>query len=147
MYAALPSGMEMLFLFAFAIGRHSSAALVHFSFLMLLPALTVLYGIRFGLPRGSAAFAAIVVFVTPLVGWDGSIAYNDVALTVVGFAAVYFLQMWRSDRFPANLMAACALAGFRARHQVHRLFRRPVCGCHGGLGAPAAPAARLARTV
>ena len=112
MYAALPSGMEMLFLFAFAIGRHSSAALVHFSFLMLLPALMVLYGVRFGLPRGSAAFAATVVFATPLVGWDGSVAYNDVALAVVGLAAVYFLQMWRADRLTANLAAACVLAGF-----------------------------------
>jgi hypothetical protein len=112
MFAALPSGMEMLFLFAFAIGRHSAAALVHFSFLMLLPALMVLYGVRFGLPRGSAAFAAIVVFATPLVGWDGSVAYNDVALAVVGLAAVYFLQIWRDDRLPANLAAACVLAGF-----------------------------------
>ena len=112
MYAALPSGMEMLYLFAFSIGRHSSATLVHFSFLMLLPVLMVLYGIRFGLPRGSAAFAATVVFTTPLVGWDGSVAYNDVALMVAGFTSVYFLQMWRGDRLPANLMAASALAGF-----------------------------------
>jgi hypothetical protein len=112
MYAALPSGMEMLFLFAFSIGRHSAATLVHFAFLMLLPVLMVLYGIRFGLPRGAAPFAAIVVFVTPLVGWDGSVACNDVALTVVAFAAVYLLQMWRIDKHPSSLMAACLLAGF-----------------------------------
>ena len=113
MYAALPSGMEMLFLFAFTIGRHSSAALVHFSFLMLLPVLVVLYGIRLGCP-GGLPFAAIVVFATPLVGWDGSVAYNDVALMVVGFAAVYCLQMWRSDRSTGSLTAACVLAGFAA---------------------------------
>ena len=112
MYAALPSGMEMLFLFAFTIGHHSSAALVHFSFLMLLPVLMVLYGIRFGLRGGIAPFAALVVFVTPLVGLVGSIAYNDIALTVVGFAALYFLQIWRGDRSSPSLIAACALSGF-----------------------------------
>jgi hypothetical protein len=114
MYAALPSGMEMLFLFAFAIGRHSAATLVHFSFLMLLPVLMVLYGVRFGLTRGAAPFAAIAVFVTPMVGWDGSVAYNDIALTAVGFAAVYFLRMWRGDKSASSLTAACLLAGFAA---------------------------------
>src|ERR1700682_6482459 len=35
--AILPQGLEMLFLFAFSIGRHSSATLVHFAFLGTLP--------------------------------------------------------------------------------------------------------------
>ncbi|HEY7389873.1 MAG TPA: hypothetical protein VH640_15255, partial [Bryobacteraceae bacterium] len=62
MYAALPQGMEMLYLFAFSIGRHSAAALTHFCFLMLLPVLMLLYGVRFGFPRGGAAVAAVIVF-------------------------------------------------------------------------------------
>ena len=37
MYANLPLGVEMLFLFAFSLGRHSAAALVHFAFLLALP--------------------------------------------------------------------------------------------------------------
>ncbi len=36
MYAAMPGGVEMLFLFAFAFGKHSAAALVHFAFLVAL---------------------------------------------------------------------------------------------------------------
>ena len=36
MYGNLSQGMEMLFLFAFAFGRHSAAALTHFSFLLAL---------------------------------------------------------------------------------------------------------------
>ena len=35
-YAAMPGGVEMLFLFAFAFGRHSAAAMVHFTFLVAL---------------------------------------------------------------------------------------------------------------
>lgn len=80
MYAALPDGMEMLYLFAFPIGRHSAAALVHFSFLMLLPWLMLLFGCRFGWPHGGAALAALLVFASPLIGMDGTAAYNDVAL-------------------------------------------------------------------
>jgi dolichyl-phosphate-mannose-protein mannosyltransferase len=112
MYAALPEGLEMLFLFAFSLGRHSAAALVHFSFLMILPLLMLLYAIRFGISGGAAACAAILVFVTPLVGWDGSVAYNDVALAAVIFASVYLLQMWRTERRTACLAASCLLAGF-----------------------------------
>jgi len=111
-YAALPDGVEMLYLFAFSIGRHSAAALVHFSFLMILPWLMVLYGVRFGISRGAAACAAILVFVTPLVGWDGSVAYNDVALAVVVFASVYLLQMWRSEKVTGHLAASSLLAGY-----------------------------------
>jgi hypothetical protein len=112
MYAALPQGTEMLFLFAFAIGRHSAAALMHFSFLMLLPAMMIAYGIRFRFSRGAAAFAAIAVFVTPLVGWDGSVAYNDVALATILFAVVYLLQIWRQRRDAGSLAAAGVLAGY-----------------------------------
>ena len=112
MYAALPEGMEMLFLFAFAIGRHSAAALVHFSFLMLLPLLMVLYGCRFGWMRGGAVLAAILIFVSPLFGVDGTAAYNDVAMAAIAFGALYLLEIWRGERRTATLAACCVLAGF-----------------------------------
>jgi hypothetical protein len=112
MYAALPDGVEMLFLFAFATGKHSAAALVHFSFLMLLPLLMVLYGCRFGWTRGGGVLAAILIFASPLFGVDGTAAYNDVALAAITFAAVYLLAMWREDRRRGTLIACCILAGF-----------------------------------
>jgi hypothetical protein len=111
MYAAMPQGAEMLYLFAFSIGRHSSASLVHFSMLMVLPLLMILYGVRFGFPK-TVPFAAVLVFVTPVVGWDGSIAYNDVALAVVTFAAIYLLLIWRVHKQLPSLLAASFLAGF-----------------------------------
>ena len=36
MYASLSAGVEMIFFPAFAIGKHSAAALVHFAFLVAL---------------------------------------------------------------------------------------------------------------
>jgi hypothetical protein len=47
MYAGLPQGMEMLFLFAFSFGRNSAAALVHFAFLVALAGAMILYSRRF----------------------------------------------------------------------------------------------------
>jgi hypothetical protein len=111
-FAALPDGMEMLFLFAFTIGRHSAATLVHFGFLMLLPWLMLLYGCRFGWSSGAAVLAALLVFASPLVGIDGTSAYNDVGLAVFTFAAIYLLQQWRRTRSPGSLLAAGFLAGF-----------------------------------
>jgi hypothetical protein len=110
-YASLPQGLEMLFLFAFSIGRHSAAALTHFSFLMFLPVLMLLYGIRFG-QAGSAAIAGTIAFVTPIVGWDGSVAYNDVALAVSALAAVYLLQVWRQEKACGALLTGSLVAGY-----------------------------------
>ncbi|HEY1243005.1 MAG TPA: glycosyltransferase family 39 protein [Bryobacteraceae bacterium] len=111
-FGALPDGVEMLFLFAFTIGRHSAATLVHFSFLLLLPWLMVLYGCRFGWARGSAVLAALLVLASPLIGMDGTSAYNDVALGAFVFGAVYLLDLWRQARDSASFLAAAFLAGF-----------------------------------
>lgn len=106
MYASLSQGLEMLFLFAFSIGRHSSAALVHFTFLLALP---VLLGSSYGL-RGW--LAGLFVFVIPVVGIDGISAYNDVALAVVLFACYEAMEQWRNTGQPAWVSAAALLAGF-----------------------------------
>src|SRR4051794_39378706 len=109
MYANLSQGMEMLFLFAFAFGRHSAAALVHFAFLMSLPLLMIKYGRRFQL--GSAGVVgALLVFLSPIVGVDGSSAYNDVAVACVLFGLFYLLQLTDGDR--PLLIAIGLLAGF-----------------------------------
>jgi hypothetical protein len=116
MYACLPQGIEMLFLYAFSIGKHSAASLVHFSFLLDLVFLMVLYGRRFGFASAGVA-GALVVFASPLVGADGTCAYNDVALAAVTFAAVYLLALWRSEKSTGEkstgmLAACCIVTGF-----------------------------------
>jgi len=111
MYASLSQGMEMLFLFAFVFGRHSAAALVHFSFLLALPWLLFCYGRRFGHP-GAGAFAGIAVFACPLAGIDGVSAYNDVALTATAFGLFYILEIWRQSGNCRLIPLAGLLAGF-----------------------------------
>jgi hypothetical protein len=97
MYAMLSQGVEMLFLPAFAIGRHSAAALVHFAFTVAL-ALTILaYGRRIGKPWAGAA-AALLTFASPVVGADGSAAYVDVATAAIVFAVFYWAELWDEQR-------------------------------------------------
>jgi hypothetical protein len=111
MYASLSQGLEMLFLFAFAFGRHSAAALLHFAFLLTLPLAMLSYARRFGFPAAGVA-GALFVLASPLVGVDGSSAYNDVAVACVLFTLFYLLQIWDADRQPAWLVLIGLVAGF-----------------------------------
>ncbi len=49
LYASLSQGMEMLFLFAFAFGKHSAAALLHLAFLVALVWQMWIWGARHGI--------------------------------------------------------------------------------------------------
>src|SRR5262249_22119179 len=105
-YANLSQGLEMLYLFAFAFGRHSAAAMVHFAF-----SLALAWSMwRCGAAPG--ACAALLVFASPAVGIDGTSAYNDVALAAVAFGLYWALQLWDEQRDVRLLIAAGLLAGF-----------------------------------
>ena len=110
-YASLSQGIELLFLPAVSAGGYSSAALLHFLFLLDLPLLMICYGRRFGFPIPALA-AAFLVFASPVVGWDGTAAYVDVAAATVLFALVYLLHVWDASREPALLILIGILAGF-----------------------------------
>jgi hypothetical protein len=111
MYAAFPQGAEMLFLFAFAFGKHSAAAVVHFAFLVALAWQMILYSRRSGfLLQGTCA--ALLVFASPLMGKDGTAAYNDVALAAAAFALFGLIERWDSERDPRLLPAIGLIAGF-----------------------------------
>jgi hypothetical protein len=111
LYAQLSQGLEMLFLPAYAFGRHSAAALVHLSFLFALPLLMLAYGRRQGSVIPAAA-AGLLVLLSPVAGADGSAAYNDVALAAVVFGTFFTLERWRVSAEPDWLMVAGLLAGF-----------------------------------
>jgi hypothetical protein len=115
MYANLTQGTEMLFLFAFAFGRHSAAATVHCFFLLTLPVLMLCYARRTGHPAAGVC-AAMLVFLSPLAGIDGVSAYNDVALATTAFATFYLLEIWREENLEENgdrlLIPTGLLAGF-----------------------------------
>ncbi|MEX2262306.1 MAG: glycosyltransferase family 39 protein [Bryobacteraceae bacterium] len=111
MYAHFPQAVEMLFLHAFSIGRHSAAALVHFLFLIALCTLIYAFGRKIGQPM-AGLFAAFAVYASPIVGWTGTRAYIDVAVAAAIFGMFYLLTVWEDSGFDALLIPAGALAGF-----------------------------------
>ena len=111
LYGNLSQGLELLFLHAFLFGKHSAAALVHYAFLVCLTFLMLSYGRRLGHP-GVGVAGAIFLYASPVVGIDGTIAYNDVAVAAIAFALFYLLQIWDQER-AANLLAPIGiLTGF-----------------------------------
>ncbi len=95
-YANMPLGLEMLFLQAFSLGRQSAAAVVECCALLALPFLVFCYGCRIG-QRVAGSGAALLVFLSPIAGFAGSTAYNDIGLTLAGFGAFYLTEIWRAD--------------------------------------------------
>ena len=102
MYATLSEGIEMLFVPAFAIGKHSAGALVHLAFLAALALAMLAYGRRLGKHWVGAA-AAFLTYASPVVGIDGSSAYNDVGVAAVVFSTFYWLEIWDATRQAGDL--------------------------------------------
>lgn len=111
MYAQLSQGIDLLFLFAFAFGRHSAAAVFHCLFLLSLPWLVLRFGQRAGRPAAGAA-AGLFVFIAPVVQLDGACAYNDVALAMLIFTGFYLLEISRDTVQTGMPILLGLLAGF-----------------------------------
>ncbi|MFM2124484.1 MAG: hypothetical protein RL328_935 [Acidobacteriota bacterium] len=119
LYAMLGQGVELIFLPAFLIGRHSAAALVHFVFGCMLTWSIFCFGRRMG-SAWAGAGAALLTLLSPVYGLDMSIAYIDAGTAAIVFAAFYWLQMWDRERevdpqawrllIPAGLMCGYAFA-------------------------------------
>jgi hypothetical protein len=110
-YASLTQGVEMLFLFAYAFGRHSAAAMVHFAFLLALAWEMLTYSRRAGFAVAGAC-GALLLFASPVVGVDGTSAYNDVAIAAIAFTLFRLLMLWDEQRSGRLLWAAGLAAGF-----------------------------------
>jgi hypothetical protein len=110
-YASLSQGIEMLFLSAFAFGRHSAAVLVEFAFFLMIPLTIIAYGRRIGHPKAAVA-AALIVFCSPVFAIAGSSAYNDAAAVFVLFCVFYCMEIWDRTRQPELLVVVGLLAGF-----------------------------------
>ncbi len=111
LYGNLSQGMELLFLHAFMFGKHSAAALVHYAFLLCLTFLVLSYGRRLGYP-GVGVAGSLFLYASPVVGMDGTIAYNDVAVAAIAFALFYLLQIWDQERGQQLLVPIGILTGF-----------------------------------
>jgi hypothetical protein len=108
----LPQGMEMLFVPAFGIGRHSAAKLVHFAFLLNVVPLIRRAGAVVGIAQPAAACAALLFYLSPVAAVDGTAAYTDVALTCAATASFALLLRWRKGGGDGVLVAAGLNAGF-----------------------------------
>ncbi len=110
MYAMLSQGTEMLFLFAFTLGRHAAAKMVHFAFLVATVWGLLALGRRFGIPA-AAATGAVFYALSPVAGVDATSAYNDCALAFVLFLMVYLLLVGAEELWPAiGVLAGFAFA-------------------------------------
>jgi len=119
LYAMLGQGVELVFLPAFAIGRHSAAALVHLAFAVSLALSIFAFGRRIGKPWVGAT-AALLTFLSPVFGIVASVAYIDAATAAIVFAAFYWLEIWDQERsvtaeawrllIPIGLLAGYAYA-------------------------------------
>ena len=101
----------MLFLYAFAFGKHSAAALVHFAFLIALAAAITLYARRHD-QLLAGVFASLLVFLSPAVALDGTTAYADVALAAAAFGSFWAVDLWKQTGCQRLLLLAATLAGF-----------------------------------
>ena len=111
MYGSLSQGIEMLYLMAYTFGRHSSAALVHYAFLLSLTFSVLSFGRRVGKPLAGLG-GAMLVYIAPIIGIDGTTAYVDVAVAAIVFAVFYLVQIWDADRRTPLLPVIGLTAGF-----------------------------------
>ena len=110
-YGNFSQGLEMLFLLAFSVGKHSAAALTHLSFLFVLTATTIAYATFIGQPK-AGWLAALILFTSPVIAIDATLAYNDVAAAAVVFTLFFTLARWDHERTTNWLLVAGLLAGF-----------------------------------
>src|SRR6266851_533077 len=121
-FEMLPQGMEMLFLFAFAIGKHSAAKLVHFGFLLATVPLMIELARRMRLPDRLSGAAAAFYFCAPVVGITGSSTYNDAASVFFTLATLLALLLWKTEGEDRYLLAAGLLAGFCYAIKMNGIF-------------------------
>ena len=110
-YAQISQGAEMLYLYAYSIGRESAAKIVHFSFLVATSGAILCLGRR--LSTGIAGvFAAVVFFTCPVVIPDATSAYNDCALAFALVSVFYILLLWWEHRDDQWLAVLGIVIGF-----------------------------------
>ncbi len=153
-YAQISQGAEMLYLFAYSLGRESAAKLVHLSFLIATVAAILCLARRFraGL---AGVFAAVVFCTSPVVIPDATSAYNDCALAFSMFSVFYLLALWWIHRDREWLLllgiaigfcfaikytgvVAVVAAGVAAAHLLSRGRLAPAFGVLVWTGLPAA---------
>jgi hypothetical protein len=92
-----------------AFGGHAAAGMAHLLFTLAAPLAMLGWARRAGLPAAGVA-GALLFFLSPVTGKDGSIAYVDVAAAAAVFGCFYALEIWRDSR-QLGLLAVAGLLG------------------------------------
>ena len=124
-YAFLSQGSEMLYLYAYAFGRHTAAKLFHFSLFAATLVAIVTFARRYGVARAGAVGAGLYLC-APVVGTDATSAYNDCALAFFAFMAFYAATVWWRDRGPGWMVVLGVLGGFCFSIKYTGIFAIPV---------------------
>jgi hypothetical protein len=146
MYANLSQGVELLFLMAWAFGRHSAAALTHCAYYLALPLAIYFFARRQDRPAAGAA-AALFVMCSPLFLVDGTSAYIDVAVAATLFAVFvlcelgapgWLLGMMAGACFGMKYTAFLAAPYAAARLMLQRRWRElaPMAACAAAIMLP-----------
>jgi hypothetical protein len=90
-YEMLPQGVDLLFLWAFAFGKHGAPKLVHFAFLLATVPLLFAVVRRLGWPDRAAAGTAVLYGCAPITGVSATSAYTDAAMVFYVLAAFYLM--------------------------------------------------------
>jgi hypothetical protein len=108
-YDILPLGLETVFLPAFALGRHTAAKLVHFTFFLACVPLILRIAKQFEIDGARAWSAALLFFAAPVAAVSGTSSYNDAAFVLFHLAA--FSLLLEADS-PKRAALAGLAAGF-----------------------------------
>ena len=111
-YEMAPQGVEMLFVVAYAFGRHSAAKVVEFGFLLATLPMFVRVGRRLRLPDYVSLAAAAFYFCAPVTGVTGSSSYTEAGGVFSMLVSFYLLLVWRDTDDDRYLLPAGLAAGF-----------------------------------
>jgi hypothetical protein len=111
-YEMLPQGVEMLFVPAFAIGAHSAAKLVHFSFLVVTVAIIRHICLELEIPDIKACCASAIFLIAPVTAIASTSAYTDAALVCCCCSVFYLAIRWDRKRTRSLLAIGALNAGF-----------------------------------
>ena len=120
-HSYLSLGTEMLYLLATLLGGQPAARLISLAF-GALTALGVFALGRRSFSAGAGLLAAALFVTTPIVAWEASGAFVDLALSSYCFFAVAAAHRWLGDRRPAWLILAGVMGGFALSAKLNALF-------------------------
>jgi 4-amino-4-deoxy-L-arabinose transferase-like glycosyltransferase len=110
-HSNFPFTLEMLYTAGLALGGQGAAKLFH----TLSAALVVLAMVAFGgahWKRRHGALAAVVLLSAPVVAWEATVAFNDIAAALFTLLSLYALINWWSERGERWLQVSAVMCGF-----------------------------------